>query len=263
MIKRLCISVSVACLLMVGVAMTQDGAEADKPVGTSEERVNFEPTKNLTLFELLMKGGPLMYPLYLCSIIMVAFGIERGISLRRKKIFPPKIVERLRSAITETAGSLNTRELLAEFRNQSSPIARVVTVGLRKADRPLPEIEKAIEDAGAKEAANMRRNCRILSIVASVSPLLGLLGTIYGMIQAFMTVAAREEALGRTELLAAGIYQALVTTAAGLTIAIPALVLYYIYVERVEKLVSEMDDITIDLVEKLSANEIPADYRAT
>jgi len=257
MIKRLCVSVSAACLLMVGVAMAQDRAGTDKPVGTSEEgqaQANFEPTKNLTLLELLMKGGPIMYPLYLCSIIMVAFGIERGISLRRKKIIPPKIVERLRSAMTKTAGNLNIRELLAEFQDQRNPIARVVTVGLRKADRPLPEIEKAIEDAGAREAADMRRNCKILSIVASISPLLGLLGTIYGMIQAFMTVAAREEALGRTELLAAGIYQALVTTAAGLTIAIPALVLYYIYVEQVEKLVSEMDDITIDLVEKLSVS---------
>jgi len=206
---------------------------------------------DLTFFELLLKGGPLMYPLCLCSIIMVAFSIERAASLRRGKILPPITVRRLREA-TAASGNLNVGQLRREFEAQSSPIARIMTAGLRKATRPVPEIEKAIEDAGEKEAARMRRNCRVLSINASVAPLLGLLGTVLGMIRAFMTVAAREEALGQTELLAAGIYQALVTTAAGLTIAIPSLVLYYIYVERVDRLVTEIDDLATELVEKLS-----------
>ena len=99
----------------------------------------------------------------------------------------------------------------------------------------------------------MRRNCKVLSVVASVSPLLGLLGTVLGMIKAFMTVASREEALGRTELLASGIYQALVTTATGLSIAIPALVLYHLFADKIERLVIEMDDITLDLVERMSS----------
>lgn len=250
-------SAVVVCLLLTGLLIAQEQAKTDQqPVEKRQDTeiiAGIEPMGDLTILELLKKGGPVMYPLYLCSIIMVAFGIERAVSLRTKRVLPADIVEKIRSVTSKEPGNLDSQKLLNEIQAYENPIARVVKAGLRKADRPVPEIEKAIEDAGEKEAGLMRRNCRVLSIVASISPLLGLLGTVLGMIRAFMTVAAREEALGRTELLASGIYQALVTTAAGLTIAIPALVLYYIYVEKVERLVSEMDDITIDLVEKMSA----------
>lgn len=245
----------VVCLLLTALSIGQEQTEADQPVETSQDteiELLVEPMEDVTILELLKKGGPIMYPLYLCSIIMVAFGIERAISLRAKKILPPDILEKIRSVTSEEAGDLNSQELLNKIQSNESPIAMVVKAGLRKADRPVPEIEKAFEDAGEKESMTMRRNCRILSTVASISPLLGLLGTVMGMIKAFMTVAAKQEALGRTELLASGIYQALVTTAAGLTIAIPALVLYYIYIEKVERLVSEIDDIAIELVEKMS-----------
>jgi len=245
------------CLFSAGPPATLGQTETDQPAATGgEDKLlwSIDAAADLTILELLQKGGPIMYPLYLCSIIMVAFGIERAISLRRRRILPRDIVEKIRKATSEVRGDMDSGKLLNEIERRENPISRVVKAGLRKADRTVPEIEKAIEDAGEKEAAVMRRNCRVLSIVASVSPLLGLLGTVLGMIKAFMTVAAREEALGRTELLAAGIYQALVTTATGLAIAIPALVLYYIYVEKVERLVSEIDDITIELVERMSAN---------
>ena len=256
MVRNCFMKAVVVCLLLTGLSIGQEQTEADQPAEISQDteiELIVEPMEDITILALLKKGGPIMYPLYLCSIIMVAFGIERAISLRAKKILPPGIVEKIRSVTSEEAGDLNSQELLNEIQSNKSPIAMVVKAGLRKADRPVPEIEKAIEDAGEKEATTMRRNCRILSTVASISPLLGLLGTVMGMIKAFMTVAAQKEALGRTELLASGIYQALVTTAVGLTIAIPALVLYYIYIEKVERLVSEIDDIAIDLVEKMSA----------
>lgn len=210
-----------------------------------------EKTGEPTMIQLLQKGGPVMYPLYLCSIILVAFAIERFINLRRKIILPGKSVERLRLVTNQADGTQETAGLLDEFRNQDNPLARIVIAGLRKADRPVPEIEKAIEDAGAKEADMLRRNCRIFSIVATVAPLLGLLGTVTGMVRAFMTVAAREEALGRTELLAAGIYEALVTTVVGLVIAIPAIVLYHFFVDRVHRMVLEIDHLTTDLVDTI------------
>lgn len=205
-----------------------------------------------SLVDLLNRGGPLMYPLYLCSIAVVAFVIERSVRLRRSAILPPDVVAKVRR-MSDGGDRIDPKALLTELKDHTSPIGRVITAGLRRADRPLPELEKAIEDAGQREADALRRGCRGLSIVSSVSPLLGLLGTVTGMIKAFMTVAAQEEALGRTELLAAGIYQALVTTAAGLCIAIPALVLYYVFTDRVDRLVSEMDTISIDLVESLKA----------
>lgn len=240
-------------LLVAGLAGAQTANTSPPAAAPAVESAAVEPPRDLTLFELMRKGGALMYPLYLCSIVMVAFVIERAVSLRRSRVLPASTVARLRDALSDAPGSLNTKDLLEELQMQTNPIARVVTAGLRKAERTIPEIEKAIEDAGAKEVAKMQQNNRMLSNVASIAPLLGLLGTITGMISAFMTVAAKEEALGRTELLAAGIYEALVTTAAGLTIAIPALVFYFYYQERIEKLVSEIDELAVELVERLSA----------
>ena len=115
------------------------------------------------------------------------------------------------------------------------------------------ELEKAIEDAGIKEAAKLQRNNKIFSSVASIAPLLGLLGTVTGFMHSFMIVAATSEALGKAELLATGIYEALMTTAVGLVIAIPSLTLYFYYQERVDKLVSNIDDAAVELLETLFA----------
>lgn len=247
-----------AGLVAIGFALAQDvGTDPDAAGEDDPGGLIFAPEDSgqLTILGLLHRGGPLMYPLYLASFVMVAFSIERGLSLQRRKVLPPGVVGRIRDVTSRAHGPLDVQKLLGEIASSQSPIVRVVKAGLRKAYRPTAEIEKAIEDAGAREAAAMRRNCRVLSVIASVAPLLGLLGTVVGMIKAFMTVAAREEALGRTELLAAGIYQALVTTATGLTIAIPALVLYYLFVDKIERLVNEMDNITIELVERMPAVE--------
>lgn len=249
--KRMMLAAVVVAVAGFGLAPVL--AQQDAAPEVSEEMViHIGGDEGTSLVDLLQKGGPLMYPLYLCSIIVVAFAIERSVRLRRSAILPPDVVDRIRR-ISSSENRLSPRELLDELKHHPSPIARVITSGLRRADRPLIELEKAIEDAGQREADTLRRGCRVLSVVSSVAPLLGLLGTVVGMIKAFMTVAAREEALGRTELLAGGIYQALVTTAAGLCIAIPALVLYFIFVDKVDRLVSEMDTISIDLVETLKA----------
>ncbi len=242
-------------VLVCGILMAQQPAETNGAAVAGEQVAAQDAPSTggeFTFFALLVKGGPLMYPLCLCSIIMVAFAIERGVNLRRGKILPPETLDHLRGDALARRGAAWQRELLREFSGQTSPIARILTAGLKKAGKTPQEIEKAVEDSGEKEAARMRRKCKPLAIIANIAPLLGLLGTVMGMIRAFMTVAAKEDALGRTELLAAGIYQALVTTAVGLTIAIPSLVLYYVYVERVDRLVSDIDEVATDLVERLS-----------
>jgi biopolymer transport protein ExbB len=183
---------------------------------------------------------------------MVAFGIERAISLRRKRVLPPAIVSRVRAVIASPGGTFNAGSLQSQIEVSTSPLSRILCAGLRKTGRPVADVEKAIQYAGEREVGRLRRNGRVLSVVAGVAPLLGLLGTVFGMIQAFITVASREEALGRTELLAEGIYQALVTTAVGLSVAIPALVLYHIFAEKADRLVAEMDDIAIELVDRLA-----------
>jgi biopolymer transport protein ExbB len=214
-------------------------AEGPRPAGRQEP---------MTVFELLQAGGPIMYPIYGCSILMVAFAIERAVSLRRRRILPPEFVLNVRSLVS--ARPIERDKIQDYCRAHSSPIARIFQAAVKRLHRPMPEIEKSIEDAGAKEVVLLRRNGRVLAGVASVSPLLGLLGTVLGMIQAFQEISMGE-GLGKAEMLASGIYQALVTTAAGLTVAIPALVLYLMFNAKIEKLVSDMDDLTLEFVETL------------
>jgi biopolymer transport protein ExbB len=219
------------------------------PPPAGERRASGTMARPPTVLELLQMGGPVMYPLYLSSILMVAFAIERGLSLRHKKILPPDFILNLRVLVGERP--IDREKLLTYCVAHPSPIARIFQAAVRRLHRPLPEIEKIIEDAGAKEVRLLRRNCRVISSVAYIAPLLGLLGTVTGMIQCFTRVATGE-ALGRAERLAEGIYQALVTTAVGLTIAIPAAVIYLLYVAKVEKLVTEMDDLTLEFVETIA-----------
>jgi len=254
---RLFLAYSLVGMLSLGAAVAQDTTPAvadTQEASLSALTVPPAQDGNPSVLELLRRGGALMYPLYLASFVMAAFGIERAISLQRRRILPPDVVARIRQVSEHAHGRVDVQKLLDDIAHSDTPIVRVVRAGLRKAYRPTAELEKAIEDAGAKEVAAMRRNCKVLSVTASVSPLLGLLGTVVGMIKAFMTVASSEEALGRTELLASGIYQALVTTATGLCIAIPSLVLYYLFIDKVERLVIEMDNITLDLVDRMSSH---------
>lgn len=202
-----------------------------------------------TIFELLQSGGYIMYPLYALSVVALAFAIERAVSLRRRRILPPPFVQNLRGLIA--ARPLDSEKILTYCQANPSPISRVFQVAVKRLRRPLPEIEKAIEDAGAREIRLLRRNCRVLSGVAYIAPLLGLLGTVLGMIRCFTEVSTGE-GLGKAKQLAEGIYQALVTTAAGLTVAIPAAVLYLMFSAKIEKLVSEMDDLSLEFVESVS-----------
>ncbi len=213
-----------------------------------------------TLLELLERGGIVMYPLYVCSILMVAFGIERAITLRRRKVIPTAIMQRIKAASASGDPEVR-RRLMDEIQSDDSPMGRIFKAGLRRLDRPVLELEKAIEDAGAREAARLQRNNKVLSSVASIAPLLGLLGTVTGLMRSFMTVASSSDALGRTELLAAGIYEALVATAVGLSLAIPSMAMYFYFQERVDKLVGDIDDVAVDLMENLFAEAKPGETR--
>lgn len=209
--------------------------------------------RQLTLMQLLQKGGAVMYPLYLCSILVVGFTVERFITLRRRKVLPEAVMQEVRSAIAQPAGALDAAKLSACCEQWDSPLSRIIAAGIRRVHRPVLEVEKAMEDAAGREVTRLQRGNRVFSGVASVAPLLGLLGTATGIIRVFMTVSAMEDALGKSELLAGGIYEALVATAAGLTIAIASLILYLVLQERVEKMVFEVDEVATELADKLAA----------
>ncbi|MEQ8762429.1 MAG: MotA/TolQ/ExbB proton channel family protein [Planctomycetota bacterium] len=195
------------------------------------------------LFEILEEGGLMMIPIGLCSVVALAYTIERLINLRRGRIVPKSFVRSIKLPLE--AGEVERAQ--RECESSKSPIARILLAGIKRRGRSLLEIEKAVEDAGQREIARMRRNVRPLNVVAGVSPLLGLLGTVVGMIESFNVVA--NQGLGKQELLADGISKALVTTGAGLTVAIPALALYYYFIGRIHKIVLEIDENCVELLE--------------
>lgn len=226
-------------------------AEGEVPEG---EEGDGEEDGEATVLDLLIDGGPLMIPIGFCSFLVVAFTIERALSLRRKQILPPDFVLNMRAMVATRP--LERGKILDYCQAHPSPIARIFEAAVKRLHRPIPEIEKTIEDAGAKEVRGLRRNTRVLAGVASVAPLLGLLGTVLGMIGAFQELGTGQGlGAGAGGALAENIHEALVTTAAGLSVAIPSLVIYLLILARIERLVAEMDDMTMEFVEAVAERE--------
>jgi biopolymer transport protein ExbB len=195
-------------------------------------------------------GGVLMYPILLCSIVSLVFVFERTISLRRGRIIPDPFVKRVLHQLRE--GQLDREQALALCEENSSAVATVFAAAVRKWGRPAVEVEQAVIDSGERVTNDLRRYLRVFNGVATISPLLGLLGTVFGMIAAFNAIAT-SKALGRPELLASGISEALLTTAFGLTVAIPALLFYWIFVSLVDRRIIEIDALGQELVAIISA----------
>jgi biopolymer transport protein ExbB len=207
-----------------------------------------------SVFDFVMKGGIMMIPIGLCSLVTLTVVIERLITLKRGKIIPAGFLPGLRKHFDN--GS-DRDAALAYCQKDGSPVARVFEAGIRRLGGPIDVVERNIQEAGQREVLGLRKHLRVLSVVAAVSPLLGLLGTIFGMITAFQTVATAADALGRTELLAKGIYEAMITTAAGLIVAIPALICYHWLSAKVQKIVMEIDAMSYEFVEDLAADDTP------
>ena len=207
------------------------------------------PIPTRSLFEMLLAGGPIMIPIALASFLMVLIVFERTISLRRRRVVPRLFVDRFLMQLRENA--LDRSEALERCEENSSHVARVFTAAVRKWGKSAVEVEQAVIDEGERVANELRRYLRVLNGVSTVSPLLGLLGTVGGMIQAF-NVIATSPAMGRAEMLAGGISVALITTASGLLVAIPALVFYLFFVGRVDGLIMDIDRYGQDLVNLIS-----------
>jgi biopolymer transport protein ExbB len=196
-------------------------------------------------WELFAQGGLMMYPLTVCSVLAVAIALERGFALRRSKIIRPEIV----SVIENIHGPEDIGLALSVCKQYVGPFASVMRAGLDNRTLPMDEIRESILDQGRQEMGALQKGLVILETVASVSPLLGLLGTVLGMIRVFKDVS--EVGVGQGNLLAGGIAEAILTTAAGLFIAIPALVCYNFYSSRVESMVLEIEKYANTLLKKL------------
>lgn len=205
------------------------------------------PTGNL--LATLRGGGLLMIPLLGCSFALAVFGIERAVNLRTGRVVPAlfakRFIERLQSR------DLGRGEALEVCDENGSPVARVFAAAVRRWGKPAVEIEQAAIDACERELNHLRRYRQVFNGVATVGPLLGLLGTVFGLIRAFNDVAGAG-AMGRPDLLARGFGEALVTTAMGLLVAIPAMVLHWYFTGRVDRLAMKLDEGCQQVIDEIS-----------
>jgi biopolymer transport protein ExbB len=230
---------------------TTDGVAAGNLAQPAVEQVAI-PTKNL--LQVIRDGGPLMLPIGVCSFILLVFVFERTIALRRGRVIPRPFVRRFLEQIAD--GQLDRKTAAELCEENGSPVAEVFAAAVNKWGRPSVEVEQAIIDAGERMTNGLRAYIRLFNGISTICPLLGLLGTVLGMISAFNAIATAA-AMGRPELLAGGISQALLTTAAGLTVAIPALIAYLFFVGRVDKLVIEIDSLGQQLVSLIAGDARP------
>jgi biopolymer transport protein ExbB len=209
------------------------------------------PTQSL--LQMALAGGVTIIPIALASFVMLVVVFERLVSLRRSRVLSEPFIHCFLSQVAD--GTVDRRDALEMCENEASHMARVFAAGVRKWGKPAVEVEQAILDEGERTANVLRKYLRVINGVATVSPLMGLFGTVWGMMQAFNAIASAS-AMGRPELLAAGISEALITTAAGLVVAIPALILYLYFVGRVDTLVMEIDGYGQELVQLISTEAL-------
>ena len=231
-------------------ALAQSGAD-DPSTAAAAGASDLIPTQSL--WDMLLAGGPLMIPIFACSFVLLIFSFERLLSLRKRCVIPGPFVTRFMQQLRE--GQLDRESALELCEENASHVSRVFAGGCRKWGRPAVEVEQAVIDEGERASNHLSRYLRVINGVATVSPLVGLLGTVWGMMQSF-NVIATSAAMGKPELLAGGISQALVTTAAGLFVAIPALILYMFFVGRVDRLIMELDAHGQELVNLISAEAL-------
>lgn len=204
------------------------------------------PATQWKILSLIEKGGIMMYPILFCSILIVGIGIERAYNLRRKNIINTEFLKNVRNHWDWKDVQLG----LQLCNSHDNSLARILKNGLLRFGGKLDEIERAIEGAGQHEASLMNSNLRVLGAVANITPMMGLLGTVFGMIKAFNVIS--QSGTGNPGLVASGISEALITTAAGMVVGIPALALYHYFRGKIDRYVFEMEEISFQLVEELS-----------
>jgi biopolymer transport protein ExbB len=224
---------------------------AEQSDSADGEQRAYIPTTDLQ--QIIHDAGPLMYAILLCSFLLVAFILERAVSLRRSRVIPKPFVTRFLQQLRE--GQLDREQAMQLCEENGSPVSQVFAGAVRKWGRPGVEIEQSVIDAGERVTNGLRRYLRVFYGVATVGPLLGLMGTVLGMIQTFNVIAA-SDALGRAQLLAGGIAKALLNTAGGLGVAIPASICYVFFVSRVDRRVIEIDRLAQEVVNAISAEEM-------
>ena len=197
------------------------------------------------IWEMITRGGIIMIPLILTSVVGLAVVIERTFFLRRRRILKPDLIY----LIQNIKKSSDIKKGMLTIKGQDGPFSNIIRTALENDQKTKQEVKELIIDQGRQEARVLERGLIILETIAGIAPLLGLLGTVLGMIKVFQVVS--EQGLGQTQALSGGISEALITTVVGLSIAIPALIAYNYFTHRVEDLILEIEKYTTSLMDRL------------
>lgn len=197
------------------------------------------------MFEMVKSGGWLMLPIILCSISVAAICIERYLALNTEKVAPKNL-------LAQVWGWIKNSQLdpgkLRDLKN-SSPLGRILAAGLSNSHHGRDVMKESIQEAASHVIHDLERYLNTLGTIAAIAPLLGLLGTVIGMIKVFTAIML--QGTGNAGVLAGGISEALITTASGLSVAIPALIMHRYYLRRIDGIVITMEQETIKLVDAL------------
>jgi len=202
------------------------------------------------VIDLILKGGVAMYPIILCSIVVLAVVLERLWVLRRNRVIPEEFIQSLENLISQKKIS----EAIFLCQGNHSSIARVIFAGLKNVGKGLWLVKESIEERGAREAVILEKRVAILSTIATLGPLLGLFGTVSGVIKSFNAISIHGS--NDPMLLAGGIAEALVATASGLAVAIPALICHRFLKDKAGALIFDMEEYSIKIVELLGNNSL-------
>lgn len=227
-------------LLAAGAAWAAQAAQTAGPKGASS--LGFTSAA----WDFLVKGGPTMVPIGLCSVLGLALVFERMFALRRGKIIPDELVHA--STRFWRRGDLEEANRLCE--RFEVPLARILRAGLARRHLGMDEMERAIIGSGQHEFTTLSRGLRGLGVIANIAPMLGFFGTVTGMLSAFEAISQAERVT--PALVAAGISEALITTIAGLAVGIPALAAYHYFRSRADRFLFEMETIAIELLDVLA-----------
>jgi len=204
------------------------------------------PAESLNALDLLAKGGLVMIPILFLSILTVYLFVERLLSLRKAQSNPEKLTQ----AVGDYVRSGDLTGAVGYCRAQDSPASRIIQRGLERVGRPISEIKEAVQTAGKHEAYMLEKRMDMIASAAAIAPMLGFLGTVTGLIQAFQQIQRLQGSVNPS-MLAAGIWEALVTTAFGLGVGIMALFAYNFLINRINRTINDLERASTDFIDLL------------
>jgi biopolymer transport protein ExbB len=229
-------------------------SDLTKPDPASQKTANTVMQSGINFLSLLMSGGWMMIPIGLMSVLVVTVAMERAFALRQAKIIPSRLIRGLQD-LADVHDNLDPVAAYKLCQRYPSAAASVVKTMLLKIGRPHSEIEHAVAEASQREADRLYANVRWLNMATAVTPLMGLLGTVWGMIEAFHATTQLVPGQDRAEQLAGGIYVALVTTLAGLMVAIPSAVFAHFYEGKITAAFRRLDELLFHFLARVERYE--------